>query len=71
MMNRKAKKGQHSFYMLIYLLFEETVQVNIQVHLVFENKITHHEHYKSAKSSQISSTIGMTTQNGEKHNLCY
>ena len=36
---RKEKKGQLSFYMLISLLYDEAVTVNIQMHLVSENKL--------------------------------
>ena len=45
-MNEKAKKGQLPFYMLICLLFEEAQQVNIQVCLVSQNKLTCHECHK-------------------------
>ena len=42
-LNQKVKKGQLPFYLLVHLLHEETKWINIQVHLVLENKITCHE----------------------------
>ena len=48
-MNRKAKKGQLSFYMLIHLLHEESLQVKLQVWLVSENKLIQRECQKYHK----------------------
>ena len=39
-MNSRAKKGQLSFYMLITLLHEESKSVNVQIHLVKDNKLS-------------------------------
>ena len=40
-LNKKAKKGQLSFNVLLLLLHQEAITVNLQVHLVGENKLTH------------------------------
>ena len=42
-LNKKARKGQLPFYVLIPLLHEEAKQVSIQVHLISESKLTHQE----------------------------
>ena len=42
--NKKAKKGQLLFYLLIILLHEEAKQVKLQVCLVSENKLSQREH---------------------------
>ena len=39
-LNKKTRKGQLPFYVLIPLLHEEAKQVSIQVHLVSESKLT-------------------------------
>ena len=55
-LNQKAKKGQLPFYLLVHLLHEETKWINIQVHLVLENKITRREewHYRMVQSKVLS-----------------
>ena len=59
-MNAKAKKGQLS-YMLIQLLYEESQSVNVQIHLVKENKLSQREQSKYHKAQQaIFDIYGMT-----------
>ena len=68
----KAKRGQLSFYMLLCLFHYEAKTVNLQVHLVSENKLTHLEHKKSiAKHRLLSSISGMTTQIVRKQQISF
>ena len=53
-LNQKAKKGQLPFYLLVYLLHEETKWINIQVCLVLENKITH---FKERRLRMVQSRV--------------
>ena len=50
------KKGQLPFYILLHLLHEETKWINLQVHLVLENKLTRYEErrYRKVQSKVLS-----------------
>ena len=49
-LNKKAKKGQLYFHVLLLLLHHEAITVNLQVSLVGENKLTCLEHTKYHKA---------------------
>ena len=54
-MNKKAKKAQLSFYMLISLLYDKAVTVNVPMYLVSENKLTCQECKKYHKAQSAIS----------------
>ena len=53
-LNKKAKKGQLPFYLLLCLLHDEAIQVSIQVHLISKAKLTSQER---EKYNQIQSSV--------------
>jgi len=48
-LNRKARKSQLPFYLLIKLLHDEAIQVDITCQLVSENKLSRRERQKYRK----------------------
>ena len=74
-MKNKAKKGQLSFYMLLWLLHDEARTVKLQVNLVSDNKLTCKDHIKYCKADICN--IWDDYSNGKKtanqllvHDLC-
>ena len=65
-MNNKAKKGQLSFYMLLWLLHDEARTVILQVHLVSDNKLTCKDHIKYCKAQVDIYNIWDDYSNGKK-----
>ncbi|KAH3703590.1 hypothetical protein DPMN_078628 [Dreissena polymorpha] len=48
-LNRRAKKGNLPFYLLVQLLFEEAKMLNSQVRLVRERKLRRHQTKQTQK----------------------